>query len=190
MTVDPDHVLHDGVVRLRPLDAADAERTRSWRNDPSVWARTMGFRLPITESMEQQWFASLAADNGLTRVVFAIDALDASGTSGTSGTSDELVGFVQLNEIDWPSRTASFGILIGDETRRGKGYGRRTLALVTAYAKDQLGLRKLTLKVVATNEDATALYRSSGWVEEGRQREQFYVGGVFEDVVLMGRFLT
>lgn len=178
MTADPNHVLHDGVVRLRPLEAADAEQTRPWRNDPAVWARTMGFRLPITETMEHQWFAALAADNGLTRVAFAID------------TSDGLVGFVQLNEIDWPSRTASFGILIGDETQRGKGLGRRALALVTGYAKDQLGLRKLTLKVVATNEAATSLYRSSGWVEEGRQREQFLVDGAYQDVVIMARFLT
>jgi RimJ/RimL family protein N-acetyltransferase len=171
--------LDDGILRLRPLAPGDEAATRRWRSDPGVWARTMGFRLPITEAMEHQWYDALAADNGLTRVVFGVELVAAG----------ELIGFVQLNEIDWISRTASFGIVIGDPDQRGRGHGRRTLELATAYATAQLGLRKLTLRVVADNDDAMALYRAHGWIEEGRQVDQFFVDGTLHDVVLMGRFL-
>jgi hypothetical protein len=45
------------------------------------------------------------------------------------------------------------GIVIGPADERGRGHGRRTLRLATAYAAGSLGLRKLTLKVVADNAE-------------------------------------
>jgi RimJ/RimL family protein N-acetyltransferase len=174
--------LDDGVVRLRPVDKADADRTRAWRNDAAIWTRTMGFRLPITESMEDSWFDAVAADNTLTRVVFGIEHVDPSEPA-------ELIGLVFLNAIDWPSRTASFGVFIGPSEQRGKGLGGRVLRLTEAYAARSLGLRKLTLSVVAGNDPAVHLYERAGWVTEGRQREQFFADGALHDVILMGRFL-
>ena len=49
-------------------------------------------------------------------------------------------------------------------------------------------LRKLWLEVHGSNERAIRSYRAVGFVEEGRQREQVWSGGRYEDTVLMGLF--
>ena len=112
-------------------------------------------------------------------MVFGIECVDPA----------ELIGLVFLNAIDWPSRTAAFGVFIGPPERRGQGLGGRVLRLTEGYAARSLGLRKLTLSVVAGNEGAVRLYEREGWVAEGRQRDQFFADGALHDVILMGRFL-
>jgi len=171
--------MRDGNTVLRALEAHDLEHTRSWHNDSYLWARTMGFRLPVTEHMEEQWFQSIVADNNLTRCVWAIEQADSGG----------IVGVTMLAEIDWFSRTAAFGVLIGDPAARGLGHGRRALHLVTEFGRANLGLHKLTLRVVDFNEQAVALYETAGWEHEGRQRRQFFTDGRHHDVIWMARFL-
>ena len=51
-------------------------------------------------------------------------------------------------------------------------------------------IEKIGLGVFATNEPAIALYRKSGFVEEGRQPREVKVGSEYVDVILMYRFVT
>ena len=47
-------------------------------------------------------------------------------------------------------------------------------------------LVKMDLSVRADNDGAIALYRSFGFVEEGRHRRRMYAGGVYYDTIAMG----
>jgi RimJ/RimL family protein N-acetyltransferase len=169
--------LDDDIARLRAVEPTDLERTRRWRNDPSVWARTLGTRLPVTEAMERAWFESLATRND--RVVFAIDDV----------SSGMHVGITMLHEIDHWSRSAKFGIFLGDADRRGRGVGTAATRLVLGYAWGALGLGRVWLEVTASNLVARRTYERLGFVEEGLLRAHVFVGGGFEDVVVMGLLL-
>jgi ribosomal protein S18 acetylase RimI-like enzyme len=74
------------------------------------------------------------------------------------------------------------------ESARGTGAGR---ALVRAAVEEarRRGARRLTLRVLAHNAPARALYASEGFAVEGVQPQEFFVGGEYVDDVLMGRFL-
>jgi RimJ/RimL family protein N-acetyltransferase len=72
---------------------------------------------------------------------------------------------------------------------RGRGIGREALSLTIAYARDALNLRKLTLEVVAYNTRAERLYKGGGFELEGTLRQQYYLGGSYHDVKVMGLFL-
>ena len=81
------------------------------------------------------------------------------------------------------AHTASLGIAIRKELR-GLGLGRAMLEEGIRWARS-VGIRKLTLGVFATNEPAIRLYRSLGFVEEGRLRGQVILGGIPVDELLL-----
>jgi RimJ/RimL family protein N-acetyltransferase len=183
MTLDPDAPslapkLAGKVARLRAVERADLPLLRSWRSDPATWSLTMGFRAPIMEAGDEAWFDDLGRRIGSDRVVFAVDDVEAGA----------FAGLTQITEIDTVSGTASFGMQLGPDSR-GRGIGREALSLTIAYARDALNLRKLTLEVVAYNTPAERLYEEAGFELEGTLRRQYYLGGAYHDVKIMGLFL-
>lgn len=77
------------------------------------------------------------------------------------------------------------GMLAGGNWR-GRGVGSALVAAAIGWARDQ-GLHKLCLEVFAHNTAAIALYRKSGFVEEGRRVKQYRrVSGELWDSVVMG----
>ncbi len=69
-----------------------------------------------------------------------------------------------------------------------RGVGRRVLAAVLDEARRR-GARRLTLRVLATNEPARLLYESMGFVVEGVLVGEFVLDGDEMDDVLMARRL-
>ena len=59
---------------------------------------------------------------------------------------------------------------------------------VCDYLRDFVGLRKVSLEVLAGNDRAVSLYRSLGFEDEGRMKTQYFTGGRFEDVLILSRF--
>ncbi|MNN82623.1 hypothetical protein D3C81_1995730 [compost metagenome] len=47
------------------------------------------------------------------------------------------------------------------------------------------GVRKLSLRVLATNPSAISFYKSCGFIEQGRLVEEFYLNGQYIDDILM-----
>jgi RimJ/RimL family protein N-acetyltransferase len=90
--------------------------------------------------------------------------------------------------MDQRSGTAELGIGIGDRDYWGRGYGREAVSLLVDYGFRMHNLRKIWLTAHGSNERAIRSYLAAGFVEEGRQREQTWSGGRYEDLVLMAIF--
>jgi diamine N-acetyltransferase len=95
------------------------------------------------------------------------------------------IGTTALLGIDWRNRTAEFGIIIGEPTARGKGYGTDVTRLMRDYALETLGLRTLFLTVYAFQTAGIRAYEKAGFQIIGRQREVYYLGGRWWDRVYM-----
>lgn len=162
--------------RLRPLSRSDLTQSLVWRNDPAVRDAVLGYRFPVTETMEEGWYERVLADQGGKRATFAIEDL-ADGA---------LIGFVHLNDIDWPCRLAHFGIVIGETGRHGRGIGSEATALMLAYGFETLNLDRIELRVVDSNVTARHIYAKLGFVDEGRLRRAAFIGGAPADVIVMG----
>ena len=76
----------------------------------------------------------------------------------------KFIGTIKLEPIDWNERTAWVGILIGDVTERGKGYGTLAMSHVLAYASYSLGLKEVFLGVRKENVPAIRTYEKLGFV--------------------------
>ena len=70
---------------------------------------------------------------------------------------------------------------------RGQGIGRRLIETTLAAAGGRF--EQVDLDVYGRNTRAFALYRSVGFVEQGRKRGGRKVDGAYDDIVVMTRFL-
>lgn len=78
------------------------------------------------------------------------------------------------------------GIAVAPEWQ-GRGVGRQLIERLLAWADDWAGVLRVELNVHAENERAIALYRSLGFVEEGRHRGYVLRNGQYVDALTMAR---
>lgn len=110
---------------------------------------------------------------------------------GETNGEREVAAWLELHRLQ-PRRmqhVAMLTVAVAPGWRR-QGLGRGLLRRCYGWARD-VGVRKISLNVRAGNAVAIALYRSEGFVEEGRERGQVRTDeGGFEDNVIMGRSLA
>jgi len=96
-----------------------------------------------------------------------------------------LVGHVTVQRERHPvtRHVGSLAIAVAVDAR-GRGIGRRLMAEAIAWSKDA-GVEKLVLSVYPHNETAISLYRSFGFVEEGRLARHSRKSYGYEDEILM-----
>ena len=147
-------------VRLSSLNRSDASVMARWHNGSKY--QQLSNSLPafphgedaIAERLEEQQKAN-------NEYHFAIRLID----------SDELIGTVSLNDIEWSNRVAWLSIGIGEIVNRGKGCGYESMQLALGYAFLELNLHRVQLTVFDYNESAIVLYEKLGFRREGIYRE-------------------
>ena len=175
----PVTLLSDGVVALRRPEAKDAPFYWRMRNDLALVSSVMGFRLGVNRPTVDKWIASGGGVSGDDLMLTAVLA----------GGRHRPIGYIKAFRVDRFSRHAWTGLSLFSGSDAGRGYGGRMIALLCDYMRDQIGLRKVSLEVLATNKAAIAVYGKLGFVEEGRMKSQYFTAGRFEDVLIFSRFL-
>ncbi len=164
------------LVVLTAFRDSDAESLHQWRADPAVKTGALGYPFPTSLEAETAWMRSFDPKGIPEGLCLAV----------RERADGPLLGYTQLRGIDWISRCAEIGIVIGCAEQRGKGVGRAALAATMTYAFDTLALRRLWLRVASFNSPAIALYQQAGFSEEGRLVRHAFVAGAYHDVVLYG----
>ncbi len=159
-------------VWLRPLERADAPYVLPWINDPDV-TRNLLLHRPMNLQAEESFIDETTRDPHA--IVLAI----------VNRGTDKTVGVTGLQPIDFQSRQAQFGILIGDRNERGKGLGTESTSLITRYAFDTLNLHRVWLHVVEENAAAIRSYEKVGYRREGILRDAFYREGRYWNLLSM-----
>ncbi|CAG9942867.1 unnamed protein product [Clonostachys rosea f. rosea IK726] len=103
-------------------------------------------------------------------------------------TRPNIIGFVVLGWGGIPAsqvvnRRASIGISLSSEYHN-KGYGREAFNWMLDWAFRYAGLHTVFLNVFPYNEKAVRLYKSLGFVQEGRLRETRYFNRKWHDELL------
>ncbi len=88
-----------------------------------------------------------------------------------AGPTFERAGFVILQGCRNPHRSIELKRLVLQRQAQGGGVGRACVRLLKHMAFADLHAHRFWLDVKSLNERALALYRSEGFVEEGRLRE-------------------
>lgn len=165
------------MIRLRPFVVSDFARLTSWIGSAEMlvqWAGPKQFSFPLTDDQLRDYLSGSEGSNPLRRVYAATD------------NSERVVGHIELGAIDYDSRTASLCRVLVSPAFQGRGL---CLPMVTEALRigfEELGLRRIDLRVYAFNTAAIHCYRRAGFVQEGLLRKATRVGDSCWDTVVMG----
>lgn len=100
-----------------------------------------------------------------------------------AGSGYPSAGFVILQGCRNPHASIELKRLVLQP--KGQGFGRTCVRLLAGIAFDDLGAHRFWLDVKSANARALALYRSEGFVEEGRLRDSVRSGSGFDSLIVM-----
>jgi RimJ/RimL family protein N-acetyltransferase len=162
-------------IRFRGIERTDLPTFVDWLNDPEVRQGLSHF-LPMSMAREELWFEDLLKLSP-EQQGFAMEAkLDDTWT---------LIGSIGFHEIDWISRKAEIGIMIGVKSQWNQGYGSEAMSLMLQHGFETLNLHRIYLKVFSNNPRAIRSYEKAGFVHESRLREAHFVNGAYVDDLIM-----
>ena len=159
-------------VSLRPMTYGDVPHLIRWGSDADFawhqWGREPG---RFDEQNARQW----------------IDRLSEPGKAATFTIEHDgrPIGFANYRDLRPKGRSAEVGIGIGEKGLWGKHLGREALQLLVRHLFDDLGLHRVSLHVIATNDRAIQAYKAVGFVVEGIERDAVGTARGFLDDVAM-----
>ncbi len=135
--------------------------------------------LPRANSAQRvdDWIASMMSDP--RNIFFVIAKRD----------DEQALGYVQLTQLDFVHGFGELGICIGAHTH-GKGYAAEAMHLLESYAHNVFNLRKIILRVLASNNRAIAFYKKVGYETVGVYKRHLYQNQTYHDTVIMEKFLS
>ena len=170
----PAPVLAGQGILLRPPLPADIET----RLDQGRWPE-----------IYRQFGVDAASLGPLTRdrVAAWLDEIAASPTAWViAGADDLFLGEIRLRDLNPADANARLGIALYHPGLLGRGLGRAAIRVLMPHAFGPLGLHRLSLRVLASNDRAIRCYTACGFVTEGRERESARVEGLWTDDLIMG----
>jgi len=103
-----------------------------------------------------------------------------------AGADYHSAGFVILQGCRNPHHSVELKRIVLQTAGQGQGLGRASVRLLVQMAFRDLGAHRFWLDVKARNTRAQALYRSEGFVEEGRLRESVTTAdGGYDSLIVM-----
>lgn len=158
-------------IYLSPRNSEDVEIFTKWLNDFEVTDYIGRSAAVMTLDAERKYLQSPEHDS----VGFAIVELE----------TDEMIGTVSIEGINYNNRTGLLGIFIGKDEYRSNGYGTEAIRLILDFAFNYLNLNSIKLDVFSCNERAIKCYTKCGFKEAGKWRKSKYINGKYYDTITM-----
>lgn len=163
-------------IMLREYKREDLQDMRKWVNDPEVVDNLSDiFLLPHSLDTTEEFLDSVLKGTRQNAYSFVI----------AEKNTETYIGQIDLLYINWKNRFAEIGIVIGDEVNRGKGIGTEALMVLQEFVFNRLNMNRLEIKVHSYNTRAHRCYLKSGFKEEGRLRQVFYIHGKYFDTIVL-----
>ncbi|KGX84311.1 GNAT family N-acetyltransferase [Pontibacillus marinus] len=175
-------MLKGNLVELRPVKEDDLRNIHKWNNNEEVTRLGSGtnFAYQINnphEALKTYYQKNLSEHNLLDHgQVFSVY---------TSATNEH-IGKCDYRDLNFITRTATIGLLIGEKEYWGRGYGQDIIQTLVNHLFNDLNLKRIQLDTWSGNNQAIRLYEKCGFQVEGRLRQNEFVNGTYYDTVLMG----
>lgn len=160
-------------IYLRPITAQDTELVVQWRNSPSV-VENFIYRKPISTKEHMDWFENKVL-KGLVHQFIICRNEDGMP-----------LGSVYLQNFEEEHSKAEEGIFLSGEQAHGKGIGTEAAKLMLDYAFGELGLHKVSARVLAYNKASIRMHEKAGYVQEAYFKQELFLNGKYEDLIFLG----
>ncbi len=147
-------------IQLRPTTSEDLDFVIATENDP------VNLRFVVPWTREQHAIA--LQDKNLQHWIVE---------------SDHPAGYIILAGLESANQSIEMRRIV--ITEKGQGYGRRAIKLTTSHVFDELNAHRVWTEVKQFDLRTLHLYKSLGFIEEGRLRECSKGPNGFESMVLL-----
>lgn len=163
------------LIRLRLIQESDFPLIVKWRNNSRVRENFI-YRKEFDLEGQKNWKKTMIDTGKVIQFIICEKKRD-----------DRPIGSVYLRDIDMDERTAEYGVFIGEDDANGMGYGNEAAILMTEFARCELGLKELILRVFVRNTSAIRSYENAGF-----EKTQFLPmvecsDGQKDDMIMMKR---
>ena len=157
-----------------------------WLNDPVVVRYSE--QRHITHTLDS-CRAYLRSFHDTPHCFWAILASDAADPACPEQAGKTHIGNINAY-VDAANGTADVGILLGEQSAWGQGYGLEAWTAVCQYLLREQNLRKITAGTLSVNTPMLKLMQRAGMTPDGTRRQQIMFEGEPVDVVYAALFRT
>lgn len=171
--LDGDAFMRGNGLFLKLLSEDDvSERYVSWMEDPEV-----------LQYLESRWTRHTL--DSIREYVRMVNSSKDDYLFGIFAKEFGHIGNIKIGSINWLHRFGDVGLLIGDCSARGRGFGTEAIRLATRYAFEELNLNKLTAGMYASNTPSFKAFLKAGYRQVGFFEKHWFWKGEYRDGFLM-----
>ncbi|SFN78271.1 Protein N-acetyltransferase, RimJ/RimL family [Pseudobutyrivibrio sp. UC1225] len=160
-------------VFLTPITYDDCEDYIRWRNSDLIKSRFI-YRKDLTVEDQRNWIKNMVETGKVAQFII------------WDKNDNKKIGSVYLQKIDQDKKDGEFGILIGEVDYLNGGRGSEAARLINRYGFEELGLKKIYLRVLASNDRAIHTYEKVGFrPEKDGAKKYIEIDGVDTEVLFM-----
>lgn len=100
---------------------------------------------------------------------------------GIFSVAGDVIGDIQLANVNWRHRTATVGLGIARAEYRGQGFGSDALRTMVAYGFEHLDFFRIEATTLEHNAPARRFPKKCGFIEEGLERHAVYLASKRRD---------
>lgn len=158
-------------LALRPHAINNLDRLHLWKNDAEIVQ--MSSDEPHSETIEQtcaslkRWMSS--------------EAMEVVHLAIHQKPHDAFIGFAHLAHIDRHNERCKLGIVIGEKTLWGNGYGTEAVRILIHFAFGTLSLRRISCETYEFNGRSIRMLERVGFSREGILRQSIRYEQGFAD---------
>ena len=165
-------------ICLRAYKEEDIQIATSFVNDKEL-KKFLVTDIPFPMSLweEDEWIKSQKSNkNG--EYNFAIEDIKTKMYIGGCG----------IQNVNWLTRVALVGIMIGDKDYLGKGYGTDAMKVLMNFIFKDMNIHKIRLSTFSFNIRAQKSYEKCGFKVEGILKDEVFKDGKYYDEIVMAAF--
>ena len=147
------YVIRGEHVALRMITYDDTDLIIKWRNNQRIRDNFV-YREFFTREIHENWLKTKVETGEVVQMIICERERDYRP-----------VGSVYLRFSNEDKTEAEYGIFIGEDDAVGKGYGSETADLAIEYARENLSIQNLFLRVFTKNLPAIKSYEHAGFVK-------------------------
>lgn len=171
--MDKDMRIEGEKVYLRPITKEDTEDVLSWRNSPEVVDNFI-YRKRISTQEHTSWLENKVFTGDVHQFIIC------------AKENDALIGSVYIQNFDEENNKAEWGLFLNSSKNHSKGVGTEVGNLILKYAFEELGLHKLTSRVLAYNKICIRMNEKLKFRQEAYLKDELLLNGKYEDLILYG----
>ena len=165
-------------VCLRAYREEDIPKATSFVDDEELKKLLVtNIPFPMTLWEEEEWIKSQKSNQDGS-YNFAIEDIE----------TKKYIGGCGIQEVNWLSRVATVGIMIGDKEYWGKGYGTDAMKVLIDFIFNKMNIRKIRLSTFSFNMRARKSYEKCGFEVEGILKDEIFKDGKYYDEIIMSVF--